>query len=274
MAQDPEIAAPSLLDGLTRIASEAAAAVVAIDAKSLGPRRKPDNSPITAADEASEAIVLQGLAGLLPGVPVVSEEASGRNVPAALGERFLLVDPLDGTRELLAGEAEYTINIALVSGGVPAIGVIAAPALGLIWRGSAAHGAERLRLAPGVDPGAARERTAIRTRPRPAVSTVAVISRFHRDAETDAYLERLPNVQRMVVGSSIKFCRLAEGSADIYARLSSLSEWDAAAGHALVVAAGGAMTTIAGEPLPYGRRGFRLPPFIAVGDRSFAACAT
>ncbi len=274
MTQDSEIADPRLLDELTLIASRAAAAILAIDALALAPRNKPDQSPVTAADEASEAVILEGLARLLPGVPVVSEETAGLGAPPTLGERFLLVDPLDGTRELLAGESEYTINIALVSGGTPVIGIVAAPALGTVWRGIAGVGAERLRLAPGATVTAAREREPIHTRRRPSHGAAAVVSRFHRDAATDAYLDGLPGVQRAVVGSAIKFCRVAEGAADIYARMSSLSEWDAAAGHALIVAAGGAMTAANGEPLRYGRPGFRLSPFIAVGDPSFISHAS
>jgi 3'(2'), 5'-bisphosphate nucleotidase len=255
-----------LLDGLTSIASRAAAAILAVAPANLAPRDKLDESPVTAADEASEAVVLEGLSRLLPGVPVVSEEQAGRSAPAALGACFLLVDPLDGTRELLAGEVEYTVNIAVIERGRPVAGVIAAPALATIWTGIAGQGAERLVLSPGAEPPAARERTAIRTRARPRQGAVALISRFHRDADTDAYLDRFPKVERMVCGSSIKFCRIAEGAADLYVRLTSISEWDVAAGHALVVAAGGTMTEIGGAALPYGRHGFRLPAFIASGD--------
>jgi 3'(2'), 5'-bisphosphate nucleotidase len=264
--QNSDIDPANLLDGVTLIASRAAAAILAVPTPAATRRDKPDRSPVTMADEASEAIILDELARLLPGVPIVSEEAAGRNAPAMLGERFLLVDPLDGTRELLAGEREYTVNVALVRNGVPVLGVIAAPALGQVWRGSVGHGAERLRLAPGAGVAAASERTAIRTRVRPARGLIAVVSRFHREAATDAYLDRLPDVERVVCGSSIKFCRLAEGAVDIYPRLSSISEWDIAAGHAVLTAAGGAATTPGGKPLSYGRAGFLVPGFIAVGD--------
>ncbi len=267
MTQHLEIAEGiRLLDAFTAIASRAAAAILAVP--DLNRRDKADRSPVTAADEAAEAVVLEGLARVLPGVPVVSEEAAGKSPPGILGNRFVLVDPLDGTRELLAGESEYTVNIALVVGGVPVIGVIGAPAFGQIWRGMAGHGAERLRLPAGAEPDDASERVAIRTRARPSDGVVAVVSRFHRDAGTDAYLDRIPNVQRMTCGSSIKFCRLAEGTADLYVRLTSISEWDVAAGHALVTAAGGTMTTLDGGPVPYGRPGFRVPGFVVRGDRS------
>ena len=271
MTQDSNAGAPvidrRLIDELASIASQAGAAILAVGAD-LKQRDKADRSPVTAADEASEAVILDGLRRLLPGVPVVSEEASGRYMPSAPGGRFLLVDPLDGTRELIAGETEYAVNIALVDGGRPVAGVIAAPALGALWIGVVGQGAERLRLAPGAEPAAARERTAIRTRARPLRGAVALVSRFHREPKADAYLDRIADVERKVCGASIKFCRLAEGAADLYVRMASISEWDAAAGHALVAAAGGAMTTLDGQPLPYGRAGFRLPPFIASGDGS------
>ncbi len=268
MTRDSEIVDARLLDALTLLASQAAAAILAVTDPGLTRRDKPDRSPVTDADEAAEAVILQGLARLMPGVPVVSEEAAGRNAPQPPGDCFVLVDPLDGTRELLAGETEFTVNIAVVSGGVPVAGVIAAPALGLLWRGHVGHGAERLRLAPGAAPADASEQTAIRTRSRPAREPIAVVSRFHRDALTDGYLDRWPDVRRVVCGSSVKFCRIAEAAADLYPRMSSISEWDIAAGHALVAAAGGAMTTWDGSPLTYGRPGFRAPGFIAVGDRT------
>ena len=271
MTKSPEFAGPTsidrrLFDELIGLASRAGAAILAAGPPGLSRRDKPDLSPVTAADEASDAVILEGLARLLPGVPVVSEEDARRHAPAAPGGLFVLVDPLDGTRELLAGEREYTVNIALVDGGSPVAGIIAAPALATMWTGIVGAGAERLRLAPGTESAAARERVTIRTRVRPKQGAVALISRFHRDAETDAYLDRMPAVERVVCGSSIKFCRIAEGAADLYARMTSISEWDAAAGHALVVAAGGAMTAFDGGPLPYGRPGFRLPAFIAIGD--------
>ncbi len=257
-----------LLDGLTAIASRAAAAILSVGDPGGTQRAKPDRSPVTAADEAAEAAVLDGLARLMPGVPVVSEE-SGQSTPGALGDAFLLVDPLDGTRELLAGEREYTVNIALVRDGVPVLGVIAAPAMGLVWRGGAGRGAERLALAPGGLPAEARERTAIAVRARPARDPIAAVSRFHRDPDTERHLDRcFPGARRMVIGSAVKFCRLAEGAIDIYARLTQLSEWDIAAGHALVAAAGGTMTAVDGAALRYGNPGFRTRGFVACGAPS------
>ena len=258
-----------MLDELTLIASQAAAAILSIHASALNPRDKPDRSPVTAADEASEDVILKGLSRLLPGVPIVSEEATALRAPAAPGELFFLVDPLDGTREFIAGEIEYAVNIALIRNGLPIVGVIAAPAMGIIWRGVVGQDAERMRLKPGAAVAAATERAVIRTRPRPRKGLLtAMTSRSHPEPHTSAYLDRMADVQRIVCGSSLKFCRIAEGAADVYPRLVSLSEWDVAAGHALVSAAGGIVTTIDGQALTYGHPNFRLPPFVAWGEAS------
>lgn len=257
---------PGLLDGLTAIASQAAAAIVAIAPPALDRRSKPDNSPVTTADEASQMVIFEGLSRLLPGVPIVSEEAVATRASDRLGRQFILVDPLDGTRELLAGRDEFTVNIALIDDSRPLAGVVAAPALGIVWRGLVGAGAERFVLAPGSGLQAARNRTAIKTRARSEHPLVALVSRSHPDPATEAYIARLEPAERISCGSSLKFCRLAEGSADIYPRLTATSEWDIAAGHAVLVSAGGAVTTPEGEPLSYGQPGFRVPAFIAWGD--------
>ena len=266
MTQDSTRDRTRLLDELTGIASQAAAAILRVPTPEATQRAKPDRSPVTAADEASEAVILEALTRLLPGVPVISEEAASHARPDTPGGAFLLVDPLDGTRELLAGESEYAVNIALVEQGAPVIGVIAAPALATVWRGGVGAGAERLQLGAGAAPSDARERIAIRTRKRPAQGAVALLSRFHRTPSTDAWLDRWPHIERRVVGSSLKFCRLAEGAADLYPRLSPMSEWDIAAGHALIVAAGGVMTAPDGGALRYGRASVPVEGFIAQGD--------
>jgi 3'(2'), 5'-bisphosphate nucleotidase len=255
----------AVIDELTAIASRAAAAVLAIDQSKVEWRAKADLSPVTAADEAANAVIVPALSQLLRGVPVVSEESIR---PSALGPCFALVDPLDGTREFLAGRNEFTVNIALVLDGRPVVGIIAAPALGLIWRGVAARGAERLRLAAGAEPRQASETLAMRTRPRPGSGLIATASRSHFDAASDAFLERLPVATRLFCGSSLKFCRIAEGAADVYARLARTCEWDVAAGHAIVAAAGGMVTKPDGTELLYGRaaEGFHIPGFIAWGD--------
>ena len=259
-----------LLDELTTIVSAAAAAILAARAGSLDARTKADRSPVTAADHAAEAVILEGLAHLLPGMCVVSEEAADRALPASIPDTFVLVDPLDGTRELLAGRDEFTVNVAVVTGGRPRLGIVAAPAQGILWRGIEGRGAERLRLSPGAPAGAARERTAIRTRALPGAGLVAVVSRSHLDPQTQAFLARLPIADRRECGSAVKFCQLAEGAADVYPRLSTTCEWDVAAGHAVLAAAGGTVVTPEGAALDYGRisRNFRVPGFIAWGDPS------
>jgi 3'(2'), 5'-bisphosphate nucleotidase len=263
-----EIISKTLLDELTFIASAAAAAILEAQRSGLGQREKADRSPVTAADEAAERVILDGLARIVPDVPVVSEEATGRRRPNDLGTRFFLVDPLDGTRELLAGRDEYTVNIALVEDGSPVAGVIAAPARGLTWRGARGLGAERMVLAPGAAPAQARDRMPIRTRKRPARGPRVLVSRSHLDPGTAAYVDRLPEAERVPCGSSLKFGVLAEGAADLYPRLAPTSEWDIAAGHAVLLSAGGALTQPDGRPLRYGQADFHVPAFIAVGDPS------
>jgi 3'(2'), 5'-bisphosphate nucleotidase len=252
-----------LLTGLTIKASEA---ILAVDFRNAGTRRKEDSSAVTMADEAAQAVILEGLARLLPGIAVVSEEAvadwQGRELPV----EFLLVDPLDGTTEFLAGRREYTVNIALVRSGTPVVGVVAAPALGLLWRGSGDH-AERLTFT-GEAAGAPE---VIRTRPWPSGERIATVSRSHFDPASDAFLKRIAPVKPLACGSALKFCRLAEGAADVYPRLAPTSEWDVAAGHAVLVAAGGIVLAPGGGDLRYGcGQGFRVPGFIAWGDPAAA----
>lgn len=261
--------AAKLLDELTVIVARASAAILEIAAGSVSHRLKDDQSPVTVADEASEAVILEGLARLLPDVPVVSEEMSGKTAPPALGGSFILVDPLDGTKEFIAGRDEFTVNVAIVSGGVPIAGLISAPKQKRLWRGVAGGTVERMRLLPdGAD-----QAQPIRARRWPQQGAVAVVSRSHYDPKTDAFLAKLPPVTHDSSGSSIKFCRIAEGAADVYPRLGTTCEWDIAAGHALVLAAGGIVTTPQGTPLPYGRaaENFRVPSFIAWGDPAKAA---
>jgi 3'(2'), 5'-bisphosphate nucleotidase len=255
-----------LAESLTAIALTACAAILKVDFRNAGTRHKADTSPVTLADEAAQAAILQGLARLLPDVPVASEEAACQWQGKAPRE-FMLIDPLDGTAEFLAGRLEYTVNIALVRDGIPAVGVVAAPALGLIWRGATDHGAERLSFSPG-DVGATRDARTIHTRPWPADERVAAVSRSHYDAASAAFLECVAPVRPVEYGSALKFCRVAEGTADIYPRLAPTCEWDVAAGYAVVVAAGGVITTPDGAPLRFGRlrEDFRIPGFIAWGD--------
>jgi 3'(2'), 5'-bisphosphate nucleotidase len=268
-ADTPKTADARLAERLTEIAIQASAAILAVDFRDCGTRRKADNSPVTIADEAAQAVIHDSLARLVPGIPVISEEALGDWRDNEPPHEFLLVDPLDGTAEFLAGRLEYTVNIALVRGGIPAVGLVAAPALGLIWRGATDYGAERLRFTLGE---VSAPSDIIRTRPWPAHERIAAVSRSHYDSASAAFIERLSPVKTIESGSAIKFCRLAEGAADVYPRLAPTSEWDVAAGHAVVVAAGGVVTAPGGGKLRYGRanEGFRVPGFIAWGDAAAA----
>jgi 3'(2'), 5'-bisphosphate nucleotidase len=231
-------------------------------ARTEGIRTKADGSPVTAADVAAESAIREGLARLAPALPIVSEEQAEHPVPGR-DDSYFLVDPLDGTREFVAGRNEYAINIALMTKATPVLGVIAAPALGQIWRGIVGIGAERLAFAADgkvLSPGP------IHTRKRPRHETAVLVSRSHLDAHTQAYLDSLPQSRAMASGSAIKFCRIAEGAADLYPRLAPTRDWDVAAGQALVEAAGGRVQAPDGQPLRYGTAELLIPGFIATGD--------
>lgn len=260
--------AARLLDDLTSIIADACAEIRAVSRGTVLQQTKADQSPVTAADKASEAAILEGVARLLPDVPVVSEESVDANQTRFDGS-FLMVDPLDGTREFLAGRDEFTVNLAIITHGVPIAGIIAAPKRGQLWRGIVGVRAERLRLLEDR----ADQPQMIRTRRWPGQGAVAAVSRSHFDAATDAFLTSLGSITRSTSGSAIKFCQIAEGTADVYPRLATTCEWDVAAGHALVVAAGGAVKSPQGLPLAYGRatENFRVPAFIAWGDTDKAA---
>jgi len=252
----------AIMDNLTAIAARAAIAIRQSGPRSV--RRKADGSLVTTADEAAEAVICQGLKDLAPDVSIVSEEQAAPGKARAASDRsgsYFLVDPLDGTREFIAGRDEFTVNIALLSGGTPILGIVAAPALELCWRGIVGQGADRVALAGNASP------TAIHTRPRPP-KPVVMISRSHLDPNTRAYLETLPSSVTEARGSSIKFCRIAEGGADLYPRLAPTHDWDVAAGHAIVAAAGGAVTAADRSPVVYGTRDLLIPLFIATGDPS------
>lgn len=257
------------LEFLTAVIARACLKISAMPPETVAKREKTDRSPVTAADEVSEALILRELARTLPGMPVISEESTK---PSTIDRRssFVIVDPLDGTREYLAGSGEFTVNLAVVSAGIPVIGIVGAPRRGLLWRGVVGAKAERLRLVEngGENP----ERIQTRSWPRNA-NAVAMVSRSHLDAATDSMVAGLGTVTRVPSGSAIKFCRVAEGTADLYPRLATTCEWDVAAGHALLAAAGGTVTAPDGSALAYGRveKDFRVPAFIAWGDPAKAA---
>ena len=276
MTRGPEITtqdAERHLDALTDIVSRAAAATLITPFSSIARRIKTDLTPVTAADDLSESIILEGLAQVLPGVPVIAEESvARRQAPTHIEPSFIVVDPLDGTREFLAGRDEFTVNVGIVTNGVPIAGIIAAPARGLLWRGIVGGGAERLHLRLGAGQAKAYGRSPIHTRPAPGRLTVAT-SRSHLDEATEDFLARLPLAKRYLCGSSVKFCYIAQGEADVYPRLSPTREWDVAAGHAILVAAGGAVINPQRGQLQFGRMAekFLVPGFIAMGDPAIAA---
>ncbi|MGH6675806.1 MAG: 3'(2'),5'-bisphosphate nucleotidase CysQ family protein, partial [Xanthobacteraceae bacterium] len=231
-------ACTALLQPLTLIGARAAL-TIRKTARDSGIRNKEDGSPVTAADIAAEATIRAGLSALVPALPIVSEEQAEHPRPAQDGSYFL-VDPLDGTREFIAGRDEYTVNIALVTDGAPVLGVIVAPGLGrglgLIWRGIAGKGAERLAMTAD---GKLLSEGPIHARARPPHETIVVVSRSHLDARTRDFLASLPQPRPIPCGSALKFCRIAEGAADLYPRLAPTHDWDVGAGHAIIVAAGG-----------------------------------
>jgi 3'(2'), 5'-bisphosphate nucleotidase len=263
-------AALALIEPLTDLVAEAGAAILAVNRRTMKVEGKGDGSPVTEADMAADRIIAAGLARLAPNIPTLSEERTHLAARPYKGS-FFLVDPLDGTQEFVAGRDEFTVNLALVTDGTPILGIVGAPALGAIWRGVVGHGAERLLVTKDA---AARTASPIHTRahPAPGAPWIATVSRSHCDQRTDAFIAGRPGAVRQVLGSAVKFCRVAEGGADIYPRLSPTSEWDIAAGHAVVCAAGGKITDGKGHPLRFGeaREGFLVPEFIAWGDPAAA----
>lgn len=243
------------------VALAVAAGQVTLDYFGASPKvdMKADASPVTEADRRAEALILEGLARLLPGVPVVAEErvAAGAMPTLVLGDTFILVDPLDGTREFIAGRGEFTVNIAIIEGGMPTLGVVVLPAQQAVYGTDGRSGAWRMLH------GGARQ--AIRCRTMRRGDLTAVASRSHLDPRTQAFIDGLGVRATINTGSSGKFCRIAEGLADVYPRFAPTMEWDTAAGHAVLAAAGGRVTTPDGAPFTYGKPGFRNGSFVAWG---------
>ena len=242
-----------LLDELAVAAAEAGEAILKIVEGGFEVETKTDESPVTIADRAAELVILGALAKAAPGVPVVAEEevAAGR-IPA-VDDCYFLVDPLDGTKEFIRGGDDYTVNIGLIANGSPLLGVVFAPARGTLWGGIVGEGAW-MQDSAGRRP--------IETRQRGDVIT-AVASKSHFSQPTADYLAAVDASDYVGIGSSLKFCIVAEGQADIYPRLAPTSEWDTAAAHAVLLAAGGMVDGPDGEPLRYGKRAFLNRGFVA-----------
>jgi len=228
---------------------------------------KADTTPVTIADHEAEEVLIAGLRAAAPGVPVIAEEAVAAGRIPPIGEAFFLVDPLDGTRAFIKRSPEFTVNIGLVEHTEPVFGVIYAPALQLLFATIAPGRAVEAKIAPEAEGVALKDLDLkpLATRAPDPAGLVAFASRSHAAETTDAFLKRLPIVEKRKASSSLKFGLIARGEADLYARLGQTSEWDTAAGQAILAAAGGSVTTIDGAPLRYGKAdaGFANPQFVA-----------
>lgn len=258
----------ALLDGLAAAALAGGREVLAVYASDFAVDAKGDESPVTEADRRAEAVILDHLARVLPGVPVVAEEeASEGRLPAELGDVFVLVDPLDGTKEFVSRNGEFTVNIGVVRDGRPVAGAVLVPAQDRIYLGAEGIGA----FAGPVEGGRVVSLAPIAVRRADPSALAVMASRSHAGPETEALLARLGVASRISAGSSLKFCRVAEGAADLYPRLGRTMEWDTAASDAVLRAAGGSVVTLDGHPLAYGKRrqahdsDFANPWFLALG---------
>jgi len=251
----------SILPDVIRLADEASEKVLHIYESDFKVRYKEDNSPITAADEAAHEIIYKGLRNISRDIPILSEE--GAEIPweeRKSWRRFWLIDPIDGTKDFTQRSGEFTVNIAMIEDGVPVMGVVTAPALKEAFWGIKGEGAHM------------RDRTGRVHRIRvaePRESLRVVASKNHLNDETRAFIDKLGPHETVQAGSSLKFCRIAEGHADIYPRMGPTSEWDTAAAHAILLAAGGQVQTVDGKPLVYGKEDILNPHFIAAGGWYF-----
>jgi len=257
--------APELTDSaigavLADIAEEAAALILPLWKSGLNVDAKADNSPVTEADRRAESMILMRLARLFPDVPIISEEdASEFGTPDKIAARFFLVDPLDGTKAFVRGDPHFTVNIGLIAAGHPVAGAVVAPPSGEVWF-TAEGGALKRRMGD-------RHGVPVRARAWPDGASVALISHTMKPEALAALTAQYGFTHSEPMDSSIKLCRIAEGAADIYPRHGPTMEWDTAAGHAVLEAAGGRLTTPAGEPFVYGKatEGFRNGFFVARG---------
>jgi 3'(2'), 5'-bisphosphate nucleotidase len=234
--------------------------------ENIDSRKKSDQSPVTAADEDAERFILDELAKAFPNIPVIAEEEAAQGRWQKIAHRFFLVDPLDGTKEFLNRNGEFTVNIAEIEGGRPARGVVYAPAKNRLFIGDGANGAFEIETRPGEHPDFSKLKS-IEARICAPDGLIAVASRSHRDSKTEEYLAAYPVKDFVTAGSSLKFCLVAAGEADIYPRHGQTMEWDTAAGQAVLEAAGGSVTTLDGRPFVYGKTDERFanPHFVARG---------
>ncbi|MEQ8267374.1 MAG: 3'(2'),5'-bisphosphate nucleotidase CysQ [Parvibaculum sp.] len=259
----------ALADELRKIALRAGAAIMDHYHTEFEVIHKEDKSPVTAADKDAEAIILAGLRQAVPEIPVVSEEAAAAGHIPDIGHRFFLVDPLDGTKEFINKNGEFTVNIALIEGRLPVAGVVYAPAKERMFFGYGPGEAFEQHVGAckeGLGNGALAPRRIVARKPD-ADGLVVIASRTHRDTKTDEYLNLYKVKEFLAAGSSLKFCLIAAGEADLYPRHGRTMEWDTAAGHAVLLSAGGSVTQLDGAPLVYGKleRGLDNPYFVARG---------
>jgi 3'(2'), 5'-bisphosphate nucleotidase len=248
---------PELLERVEAIALDAGRIVMEVYATDFDVRAKDDASPVTVADQRAEALIVAALQALSPGIPIVAEEAVAAGHVPEIGKRFWLVDALDGTKEFIKRNDEFTVNIALIEDGPPVLGVVCTPALGDVYAGATGVGAYVCRRG--------RKRT-LACRAVPPEGLVVVTSASHGDPERlENFLAGRLIASRRTIGSSLKLCLLAAGEADLYPRFGRTMEWDIAAGHAVLTSAGGSVTDLAGAPLRYGKPGFENPAFVAQG---------
>jgi 3'(2'), 5'-bisphosphate nucleotidase len=254
---------PKLMSIINDAAIAAGAEILRIRDRGADVRSKADSSPVTDADEAGERIILAALEAATPGIPIVAEErVAATSLPEFAGSRFWLVDPLDGTKEFIRGQADFTVNIALVDGRQPVMGVVYAPARGDLYYVAGPHEA-RQRTCQSDGTWTADKRIHVRTPRSDGLAVVA--SKSHRNQETNDFIAKLQVKTLVSAGSSLKFCLVATGDADLYPRLGPTMEWDTAAGDAVLRAAGGTVTTLDGKPFLYAKPEFRNGFFVAQG---------
>jgi 3'(2'), 5'-bisphosphate nucleotidase len=251
---------------LAAIAQAAGKTIMDIYAREFTATAKADASPVTEADVAAEQVILQGLALHFPAVAVVAEEQTAAGHVPQIAGGFFLVDPLDGTKEFISRNGEFTVNIARIQNGFAVAGVVYAPALDEIFLGRAGEGAFKAKVKADGELSADAF-SPITCRTLPAEGATILASRSHRDAETEAFIAKVKTVAVISAGSSLKFCLMAEGKADLYPRFGRTMEWDTAAGHAVLIAAGGSVTRADGSPFVYGKAAekFANSSFIARG---------